>query len=188
MPVLFNRHGGDRDDEYQERGNSNVRPTKPASASTTAGLVAGRLVAELLPIHAPVSLARDRVCEASPVLGHHRLGLLLAKETRHNKAGHSVQLARGGRHLSRAVLYEREERPYATGDVGQGRAGGHQLTPDVATCSGRRYSASQAGRQTLVIADASMSATSVDDLMRALPERRMFPIAGADLHLWPEEV
>jgi hypothetical protein len=69
--------------------------------------VAGRLVAELLLIHAPVSLARDRVCEASPVLGHHQLDLLFAKETKHNKARHRVQLARGGRYLPMAVLYER---------------------------------------------------------------------------------
>ena len=91
--------------------HSNVRPTKPASASTAAVLVAGRLVAELLLIHAPVSLARDRACEASPVLGHHQLGLLLAKETEHNKVGHRVQLGRSGGHLSRAMLYEQEERP-----------------------------------------------------------------------------
>ncbi len=113
MPVLFNRHGRDRHNEYHERGHSNVRPIKPASASTAAVLVAGRLVAELLLIHAPVSLARDRVCEAPPVLGHHQLGLLFAKETEHNKVGHHVQLARSGGHLSRAMLYEQEERPYA---------------------------------------------------------------------------
>src|ERR1017187_6489134 len=55
---------------------------------------------------------------------------------------------------------------------------------DAATCSGRRYSASQAGRQILVAADASMSTVSVDNLMRAPPERQMFPVAGAQLHLW----
>src|ERR1035438_7993845 len=55
---------------------------------------------------------------------------------------------------------------------------------DAATCSGRRYRASQAGRQILVAADASMSTVSVDNLMKALPEDQILPVAGAELHLW----
>ena len=43
-------------------------------------------------------------------------------------------------------------------------------------------------RQILVVEPASRSAVSVDNLMRALPERQVFPVAGADLRLWPEEV
>ena len=131
MPILFNRHGRDRHNEYHERGHSNVRPTKPASASTAAVLVAGRLVAELLLIHAPVSLARDRACEASPVLGHHQLGLLFAKETEHDRAGHRVKLAGGGRHSPRARLYEPPERPCA--DASWAR--GDRIMLDAATCS-----------------------------------------------------
>ena len=36
----------------------------------------------------------------------------------------------------------------------------------------------------LVVADASMSAVSTDNLTRAPPKRQMFPVAAANLHLW----
>lgn len=56
VPALFNGHGRDRDNECQKSGHGDIRPAKRTLVLVTAAVVlAGRLVAEFLLVHARVS-------------------------------------------------------------------------------------------------------------------------------------